>query len=106
MTTWRLGNNTTNKANAQKNSDNLTTLLLGHTNGPAAATSRLGVLAADAEAPVVTETTVGTDLLQALQVLTELGVDTVGKDLRGLAIDNVALTVEEPLLTRQHPVPT
>ncbi len=76
----------------------LTTLLLGHTDGPAATTSRLGVLATDAEAPVVTETTVSADLLQALEIITELGVDTVGEDLVVLAIDNVALPVEEPLL--------
>jgi len=44
----------------------------------------------------VTETTVSADLLQALEVLTELGVDTVGEDLAVLAIDNVALPVEEP----------
>jgi hypothetical protein len=96
MTTLRLGNNTTKKSQCPKNSDNLTTLLLGHTDGPATATSCLGVLTADAEAPVVTETTVGADLLQALQILTELGVDTVSKDLGVLAIDNIALTVEEP----------
>jgi hypothetical protein len=74
----------------------LTTLLLGHTDGPAAAAGRLGVLATHTEAPVVTETTVGADLLQALKVITELGVDTVGEDLRVLAIDNVTLPVEEP----------
>jgi len=55
------------------------------------------VLTADTEAPVVTETTVSADLLQALEIITELGVDTVGEDLRVLAIDNVALPVEEPL---------
>ena len=43
------------------------------------------------------ETTVGTDLLQALKIITELGVDTVGEDLGVFAVDNVALTVEEPL---------
>lgn len=74
----------------------LTTLLLGDTDGPAAATSRLGVLTTDTETPVVTQTTVSADLLQALKVLTELGVDTVGKDLRILAIDDIALTVKEP----------
>ena len=46
----------------------------------------------------MTETTVGADLLQALEIITELGVDTVGEDLVVLAIDNVALPVEEPLL--------
>jgi hypothetical protein len=44
----------------------------------------------------VTETTVGADLLQALEILTELGVDTVGDDLEVLAIGNVTLSVEEP----------
>jgi len=44
----------------------------------------------------VTETTVGTDLLEALKILTELGVDTVGQDLAVLAVDDVTLPVEEP----------
>lgn len=38
----------------------------------------------------------GADLLQALQILTELAVHTVGQDLVVLAIHNVALSVEEP----------
>lgn len=54
------------------------------------------MLTTDAEAPVVTETTVSADLLEALEVLTELGVNTVGEDLSVLAVDNVALPVEEP----------
>jgi hypothetical protein len=75
----------------------LTTLLLGHTDSPAASARRLGVLAAHAQAPVVTETAVGADLLQALQIITELRVDAVGEDLAALAIDNVAASVEEPV---------
>ena len=59
-------------------------------------TSRLGVLAPDAEAPVVTETTVRPDLLQPLKVITELRVNTVGQDLQVLAVDNVPLPVQEP----------
>ena len=74
----------------------LTTLLLGHTDSPATSSSGLGVLATDTESPVVTETTVSTDLLQALQIITELGVDTVGEDLAVFAIDDIALTIEEP----------
>jgi hypothetical protein len=54
------------------------------------------VLTAHAETPVVAETTVGADLLEALEILTELGIDTVGENLRVLAVDNVALPVEEP----------
>jgi len=72
------------------------TLLLRHTHGPAPTTSCLGVLATHAEAPVVTQTTMRTDLLQSFQIVTELRVDTVGEDLRVLTIHNIALSVEEP----------
>ena len=37
-----------------------------------------------------------TDLLQALQILTQLAVHAVGQDLRILAIHNVTLAIEEP----------
>jgi len=74
----------------------LATLLLRHADGSSATASRLGVLATDTEAPVVTETTVGPDLLQALEIITELRVDTVGKNLRVLAVDNILLSVQEP----------
>lgn len=42
------------------------------------------------------QTTVGADLLQALEVLTQLAVHAVGQGVAVLAIHNVALTVEEP----------
>ena len=42
------------------------------------------------------ETTVRTNLLQPLKVIAELRVDTVGKDLRVLAVDDVPLPVQEP----------
>ena len=74
----------------------LTTLLLGHTDRPAAATGGLGVLTTHTQAPVVTETTVGADLLQALQIITQLRVHAIGQDLRVFAIHNIALSVEEP----------
>jgi hypothetical protein len=76
--------------------NSLTTLLLGDTDGPATATSGLGVLTTDTETPVVSETTVSADLLEALEILTELGVDTVSKDVGVLAIDDIALSVDEP----------
>jgi hypothetical protein len=44
----------------------------------------------------VSQTTMGTDLLEALEIFTELAVDAVGEDLGVLAVDNVALSVEEP----------
>jgi len=71
-------------------------LLLADTNGPAPSAGGLGVLSTNTQTPVVPQTSVCTDLLQALQILTELAVHTVCKDLVVLAIDNVALTVEEP----------
>ena len=37
-----------------------------------------------------------TDLLQPLEIVTELRVDTVGENLRVLAVDNVPLPVQEP----------
>ena len=54
------------------------------------------MLTTDTETPVVTETTVGTDLLQALEIITEFGVNTVRENLAVLAIDNVLLPVQEP----------
>ena len=44
----------------------------------------------------MTETAVSADLLEALKVVTELRVDSVGEDLPALAIDNVPLPVQEP----------
>merc|ERR1712115_689214 len=72
-------------------------LLLGYTNGASTTASCLGVLTTDTEAPVVSQTTMGTDLLQTLKILTELVVKGVGKNLRVLSIDNVLLSVEEPI---------
>jgi hypothetical protein len=54
------------------------------------------VLTTDTEAPVVAETTVSADLLQALEIVTELAVDAVGEHLAVLAVDDIALPVEEP----------
>ena len=42
------------------------------------------------------KTTVRVDLLQALEIVTELGVEAVGNDLRESAIDDVLLPIEEP----------
>ena len=54
------------------------------------------MLTTDTETPVVSETTVSADLLEALEILTELGVDTVGEDVGVLTIDDIALSVDEP----------
>lgn len=44
----------------------------------------------------MTKTTVGADLLQALEVITELLVDNVGNDVQVLAVGHVLATVQEP----------
>jgi hypothetical protein len=54
------------------------------------------VLTTDTETPVVTKTTVRSDLLQTFQIFTELAVDTVRDDLGILAIGDIALSVKEP----------
>ena len=71
-------------------------LLLANTNSPASPTCRLRMLTPYSQAPVVPQTPVSSNLLQPLQILTELGIDTVGQHLLVLAINNVALTIEEP----------
>lgn len=44
----------------------------------------------------MSQTSVCANLLETLQVLTELAVDTVGEDLAVLTLDDIALSVEEP----------
>eukprot|EP01084_Bolivina_argentea_P263762 446556_1 len=55
-----------------------------------------GVLTTDTETAGVADTTMGTDLLHALQIVTELDVNGVGQDVLGLAGLGVTLTVQEP----------
>jgi hypothetical protein len=38
----------------------------------------------------------GSDLLQSLQIVSQLGVNAVGKNLRVFTVDDVLLSVEEP----------
>ena len=83
--------------NLLKFSDEDNLFLLGHSDSLALVTGGLGVLTPDTEAPVVTETTVGTNLLQTLEVLTKLVVEDVGHHLGSLAVLDVALPVEEPI---------
>ena len=71
-------------------------LLLRHTNRTPSPARRLTVLSTHPQAPVVPQTTMGADLLQPLQVLTQLAVHAVGQDLAIFAVHNVALAVEEP----------
>ena len=83
--------------NLLKFSDEDNLFLLGHSDCLALVTGGLGVLAPHTEAPVVTQTTVGADLLQTLEILTKLVVEDVGHHLGSLAVLDVTLPVEEPI---------
>ncbi len=63
----------------------LVLLLLGDTDSLSATSGGLGVLTANTDTPVVTKTTMGTDLLQAFQIFTELVVQKVSHNLVSLA---------------------
>lgn len=54
------------------------------------------MLTTDTELPVVSETPVGPDLLQLLNVVTELLVDNVGDDVEVLSVDDILPPVQEP----------
>ena len=71
--------------------------LLRHTHSPSSPSRRLAVLSAHSQAPVVPQSAMSADLLQPLQVLTQLAVHTVRQDLAILAVHDVALPVEEPV---------
>jgi hypothetical protein len=47
--------------------------------------------------PVVADTTMAADLLEMLEILTQLGVYVVGEELSVLAVTTVLLSVEEPI---------
>jgi len=59
--------------------------------------SSLSVLTTDTNTPVVTNTSVGTNLLQSLEVITKLDIEVVGELLRVLAVLDVLLPVKEPV---------
>lgn len=65
-------------------------------SGLTTTTSGLGVLTSDTETPEVTDTTVGSDLFQSLQVISELGLQVVGQDVVILTVNDVLLSVQEP----------
>ena len=72
------------------------TLLLADTDSATSSASSLGVLTTNSETPEVTETTMGSDLLQSFQIFTKLALHAVGQHLTVLAIGDITLSVEEP----------
>ena len=71
--------------------------LLGHSHSLALVSCGLGMLSSSSQAPVVSQTTVSTDLLQTLQVLSDLVVKDVRHHLVGLAVLVVPLPVQKPV---------
>ena len=69
----------------------------GHTDSSSLATSGLGVLTAHLVSPVMSDTAMGSDLLQALQILTHLSDQAVDHNLRGLTGHSVLLSVDKPV---------
>lgn len=54
------------------------------------------MLTSDLQAPEVSDTSVGSDLLQSLQVISQLGLQVVGQDVVVLTVNLVLLSVQEP----------
>jgi len=75
----------------------LSVLLLGYTDSSAATSGGLGVLSTNPEAPVMTKSPMCSDLLQPLEILTQLVVKTVGQDLAEFSVFNILLSVQEPV---------
>lgn len=75
----------------------LQSALLGNTHNLTTTTGGLGVLTTDSQTPRVTETTMDTDLLHALKVLTVLVVEIVGEEVGELTVLDILLTIEEPI---------
>ena len=59
--------------------------------------SGLGVLTSGSKTPVVSQTTVSTNLLKPLQILTDLVVQDVSHHLVGLTILVIPLPIKEPV---------
>merc|ERR1719378_547698 len=69
-------------------------LLLGHTHSFTFVTGRCGVLSANSKTPIMSKSTMSFDLLQPLQIFTELVFQTISQDLRGLSIFDILRSVE------------
>jgi len=71
-------------------------LLSGDSQCSAGSSSGLSLLASDLDSPEMPESSVGSDLLQSLQVLSQLRVEGVGDQLRPGSVSDVSLSVQEP----------
>lgn len=72
-------------------------LLPGDSEGLSSTASGLGALSLDLEVPEVTETSMVADLLHALKIFSESGINNVGVNLAVGSVLDASLSVEEPL---------
>ena len=72
-------------------------LLSSDSQSLSSSTSGLGVLSLDLEVQVMTETSMLADLLHALKIFSESGVNDVGNQLTVGTILDAPLSVQEPL---------
>lgn len=70
--------------------------MLATTHLVASTSSRTGVLSTNTYSPPVTKTTVSTDLLHTLNIITELSIEVLCKNLLVLSGLEVLLSVKEP----------
>ena len=54
------------------------------------------MLTSNTQTPEVSDTTVTSDLLQSLQIISQLGLDLVSQSVVVLTISDILLTVQEP----------
>lgn len=74
----------------------LRSLLLGDSESSSGSASSLGFLTSDLESPEMSETSVASDLFHSFQILSHLGVQSVGDKLHISAFSDVSLSVQEP----------
>ena len=58
-------------------------LLFGDSDGSSSSSGRFGVLTSDPETPVMSQTPMSSDLLQSLQILTQLCLQVIRHNLHG-----------------------
>ena len=75
----------------------LCSLLSGDSQSLTSSTGGLGALSLDLKVPEVTETSMVTDLLHSLEILSESGIDHVRINLAVSSVLDASLSVQEPL---------
>jgi len=71
-------------------------LFLGDSESFTGSAGGLGLLSSDLQVPEVTETSVLADLLHALKIFSESGINHVGVNLTVASILDASLSVQEP----------